>query len=63
MATTGPPLTRIGWKPRSLQKLNATSDCPWESTYVRSTSMSVQCLSTPSIMAAASENEQVLSWK
>jgi hypothetical protein len=32
------------------------------SVYCRSTSMSVQCRSTPSIIAATSEAEQDFSW-
>jgi hypothetical protein len=40
------------------QPAKATSDWPWLSTYCRSTSISVSWRSTPSIIAATSEEEQ-----
>ena len=36
---------------------NATVDCPWLSTYCRSTSSSVQWRNTPWIMLATSDEE------
>ncbi len=46
------------WKPSIRQKADATSDWPWLFTYWRSTSISVSWRSTPSIMAATSDDEQ-----
>ena len=51
------------WKPSSRQKANATVLWPWESTYCRSTSISVQWWITPSIMDATSDEEGDLSWE
>jgi len=45
------------WNPSSLVKAKATTDCPWLSTYWRSTAISVQWRSTPSIIAATSDEE------
>jgi hypothetical protein len=44
-------------------KAKPTMDVPWVSVYCRSTSMSVQCRRTPSIIEATSEAEQDLSWE
>ena len=44
-------------------KANPTMEAPWVSVYRRSISTSVQCRSTPSIIAATSGAEQDLSWE
>ena len=45
------------WNPSNRQNAKATVLWPWESTYCRSTSISVQWWTTPSIIAATSEEE------
>lgn len=52
----------ISLNPSSLATPNPISDWPWESTYASSMVMSVPCRTTPSIIAATSEAEQLISW-
>ncbi len=44
-------------------KAKPTMDAPWVSVYCRSTSTSVQCRNTPSIIEATSEAEVDFSWE
>src|SRR5947209_1206343 len=53
----------ISSKPKSRQNPKATSFWPCVSTNCFSIFISVQCRSTPLIIAATSEEEQVLSWE